>query len=158
MLPNTDLVHSLAVAERIRQRVSNIRLPLRVGLNVDLNYGIATYPADGKTFAFIMKMSDVRLYASKENGHSAHEPRRYPRFAVPGMTLDLSGRRRERLSAEVRDIGYGGLSFTYVGRPAPRTARGGGGPEVQLRDAPRRDETRERGAAARRAPAGGLRL
>ena len=124
VLPNTDLVHSLAVAERIRQRVSNIRLPLRVGLNVDLNYGIATYPADGRTFAFIMKMSDVRLYASKVNGHDTHKPRRYPRFAVPGLTLDLGGRRRERVSAEVRDIGYGGLSFTYAGDRLPGRLEG----------------------------------
>jgi len=115
VLPNTDLVYSLAVAERIRQRVSLIRLPPRAGLSVDLNYGIATYPVDGRTFAFIMKMSDVRLYASKvESGHTHDKQRRYPRFAVPGLTLDVAGR-RQRLSAEVRDIGYGGLSFTYAG-------------------------------------------
>jgi diguanylate cyclase (GGDEF)-like protein len=125
VLPNTDLVHSLAVAERIRQRVSLIRLPLRVGLNVDLNYGIATYPADGRTFAFIMKMSDVRLYASKENGRTSdHRPRRYPRFAVPGLTLDLGGRHRAHVSTEVRDIGYGGLSFTYAGDRLPGRLEG----------------------------------
>jgi diguanylate cyclase (GGDEF)-like protein len=122
VLPNTDLVHGLAVAERIRQRVSLIRLPPTVGL-LDLNYGIATYPADGRTFAFIMKMTDVRLYASKVSGH-AERPRRYPRFAVPGLTLDLNGRRRERLSAEVRDIGYGGLSFTYEGDRLPGRLEG----------------------------------
>jgi diguanylate cyclase (GGDEF)-like protein len=124
VLPNTDLVHSLAVAERIRQRVSIIRLPVRVGLNVDLNYGIATYPADGRTFAFIMKMSDVRLYASKQSTHSHDKQRRYPRFAVPGLTLDLTGRRRDRLSTEVRDIGYGGLSFTYAGDRLPGRLEG----------------------------------
>jgi len=124
VLPNTDLVNSLAVAERIRQRVSMIRLPLRVGLTVDLNYGVATYPADGRTFSFIMKMSDVRLYASKmESTHVAqHSPRRYPRFAVPGLTLDMAG--RQRLAAEVTDIGYGGLSFTYEGDRLPGRLRG----------------------------------
>jgi hypothetical protein len=67
-----------------------------------------------------MKMSDVRLYASKvEARHSDHRQRRYPRFAVPGLTLDLGGRRQQRLSAEVRDIGYGGLSFTYAGDRLP---------------------------------------
>ena len=125
VLPNTDLVHGLVVAERIRQRVSLIRLPLRVGLSVDLNYGIATYPADGRTFSFIMKMSDVRLYASKtETSHAPHSPRRYPRFAVPGLTLDVGGRRRQRLSAEVQDIGYGGLSFTYAGDRLPGRLEG----------------------------------
>ena len=112
------------MAERIRQRVSNIRLPLRVGLNVDLNYGIATYPADGRTFAFIMKMSDVRLYASKQNSLAHDKQRRYPRFAAPGLTLDLRGRRRDRVSAEVRDIGYGGLSFTYAGNRLPARLEG----------------------------------
>jgi hypothetical protein len=72
-----------------------------------------------------MKMSDVRLYASKtETSHAPHSPRRYPRFAVPGLTLDVGGRRRQRLSAEVQDIGYGGLSFTYTGDRLPGRLEG----------------------------------
>jgi len=124
VLPNTDLVHTLTVAERIRQRVSNIRLPLRAGLSVDLNYGVATYPADGRTINFILKMSDVRLYASKPKADQPTGVRRWPRFAVEGLTLDLAEGRAGRQSTEVRDIGYGGLSFTYVGDKVPERLQG----------------------------------
>ena len=124
VLPNTDLVHTLTVAERIRQRVSHIRLPLRVGPSVDLNYGIATYPADGRTINFILKMSDVRLYASKPKADQPTGVRRWPRFAVEGLTLDLAGGRAGRQSTEVRDISYGGLSFTYAGDKVPDHMQG----------------------------------
>jgi diguanylate cyclase (GGDEF)-like protein len=124
VLPNTDLVHTLTVAERIRQRVTLIRLPLRAGLRVDLNYGVATYPADGRTINFILKMSDVRLYASKPKSDQPTGVRRWPRFAVQGLTLDLAGGRPGRLSTEVRDIGYGGLSFTYAGDRVPDRLQG----------------------------------
>jgi len=124
VLPNTDLVHTLAVAERIRQRVSHIRLPPRVGLSVDLNYGVATYPADGRTINFILKMSDVRLYASKPKPDQPSGVRRWPRFAVQGLTLELAGGRAGRQSTEVTDIGYGGLAFTYVGDKVPDRLQG----------------------------------
>jgi diguanylate cyclase (GGDEF)-like protein len=124
VLPNTDLVHTLTVAERIRQRVSHIRLPLRVGLHVDLNYGVATYPADGRTINFILKMSDVRLYASKPKADQPTGVRRWPRFAVQGLTLDLAGGRAGHLATEVKDIGYGGLAFTYVGDRVPDRLQG----------------------------------
>ena len=124
VLPNTDLVNTLTVAERIRNRVSHIRLPPRVGLSVDLNYGVATYPTDGRTINFILKMSDVRLYASKPKADQPTGVRRWPRFAVEGLTLDLAGGRAGRQSTEVRDISYGGLSFSYTGDKVPGHLQG----------------------------------
>ena len=113
VLPNSDVVHSLAVAERIRHRVAAIRLPLRVGLKVGLNYGVATFPTDGRLLDFLLKMSDIRLYASKrQNGRPFERTRRYPRFAVPGLTLKVGPPKAKRpLHAEVQDISYGGISF-----------------------------------------------
>ena len=40
------------------------------------------------------------------------------------LTLDLAGGRAGRQSTEVRDIGYGGLSFTYVGDRVPDRLQG----------------------------------
>ena len=113
VLPNSDVVHSLAVAERIRHRVSGIRLPLRVGLKVGLNYGVATFPTDGRLLDFLLKMSDIRLYGSKrQNGRAFSHARRYPRFSVPGLSLRVGPRRAAKpLKAEVHDISYGGLAF-----------------------------------------------
>ncbi len=122
VLPNSDILHSLTVAERIRRRVSTIRLPRQVGLRVGLSYGVASFPTDGRLLDFLLKMSDIRLYRSKQQaaGEFPHA-RRFPRFDVPGLTLRVPGSRSHRgETAEVRDIGYGGLSFlSGDGRPAP---------------------------------------
>jgi len=122
VLPNSDVVHSLTVAERIRHRVSSIRLPLRVGLKVGLNYGVATFPTDGRILDFLLKMSDIRLYASKrQNGKPFERARRYPRFAVPGLTLKVGPPKAKRpLHAEVQDISYGGLAFLTAARTPDR--------------------------------------
>jgi diguanylate cyclase (GGDEF)-like protein len=123
VLPNSDVVHSLSVAERIRHRVSAIRLPLRVGLKVGLNYGVATFPTDGRLLDFLLKMSDIRLYASKrQNGRPYDHARRYPRFSVPGLSLRVGPPRAKKpLHAEVHDISYGGIAFlTGPGTPPDR--------------------------------------
>ncbi|MGA7989870.1 MAG: GGDEF domain-containing protein [Thermoanaerobaculia bacterium] len=126
VLPNSDVVHSLAVAERIRQRVSGIRLPLRVGLRVGLNYGVATFPTDGRILDFLLKMSDIRLYASKrQNGKPFDHVRRYPRFAVPGLTLKVgSPDAKKPLDADVQDISYGGLAFVTGATKTPDRLQG----------------------------------
>jgi len=113
VLPNSDILHSLTVAERIRRRVSTIRLPRQVGLRVGLSYGVASFPTDGRLLDFLLKMSDIRLYRSKkQTAGDFPNPRRFPRFDVPGLTLKLPGSRSRRgETAEVKDIGYGGLSF-----------------------------------------------
>jgi diguanylate cyclase (GGDEF)-like protein len=121
VLPNSDILHSLTVAERIRRRVSTIRLPRQVGLRVGLSYGVASFPTDGRLLDFLLKMSDIRLYRSKQQA-AAEFPhaRRFPRFDVPGLTLKIPGSRsRHGETADVRDIGYGGLAFVSSdGRPA----------------------------------------
>ena len=113
VLPNSDILHSLTVAERIRRRVATIRLPRQVGLRVGLSYGVASFPTDGRLLDFLLKMSDIRLYRSKKQTTGDFpNPRRFPRFDVPGLTLKLPGSRSRRSeTAEVKDIGYGGLSF-----------------------------------------------
>ena len=126
VLPNSDVVHSLAVAERIRHRVAGIRLPVRVGLRVGLNYGVATFPTDGRLLDFLLKMSDIRLYASKrQNGRPFEHTRRYPRFAVPGLTLKVGPPKAKKpLHAEVQDISYGGIAFVTGAGKAPERLEG----------------------------------
>ena len=120
VLPNSDIIHSLAVAERIRQRVAKIRLPRQVGLSVGLSYGVASFPTDGRLLDFLLKMSDIRLYRSKQQSAGPYpRTRRYPRFDVPGLELKLPAARARRLeAAEIRDISYGGLAYlTANGKP-----------------------------------------
>lgn len=128
VLPNSDVVHSLAVAERIRHRVAGIRLPLRVGLKMGMNYGVATFPTDGRLLDFLLKMSDIRLYASKrQNAKPFERTRRFPRFNVPGLTLRMSGRgpgTRKAPVTEVHDISYGGISFVTQREKTPASLEG----------------------------------
>ncbi len=126
VLPNSDVVHSLAVAERIRHRVGAIRLPLRVGMKVGMNYGVATFPTDGRLLDFLLKMSDIRLYSSKrQNGKPFERTRRYPRFAVPGLTLKVGPPKAKKpLHAEVQDISYGGISFLTGASKTPDRLEG----------------------------------
>ena len=123
VLPNSDVVDSISIAERIRRRVEKIRIPPGLGIRVGLNYGVSSYPTDGRLLDFLLKMSDVRLYSSKrQTGRAAGRSRRYPRFAMPGLRLRVAqGRPRRSRSAEVGDIGYGGISFITSGKtPPPR--------------------------------------
>jgi diguanylate cyclase (GGDEF)-like protein len=123
VLPNSDVVDSISIAERIRRRVEKIRIPPGLGIRVGLNYGVSSYPTDGRVLGFLLKMSDVRLYASKrQTNRAAGKSRRYPRFAMPGLKLRVAaGRARRNRSADVGDIGYGGISFiTSGGTPPPR--------------------------------------
>jgi diguanylate cyclase (GGDEF)-like protein len=114
VLPNADFVHGLVAAERIQRKVAGIRLPVSNGIRVGLNYGISTFPADGRTPAFLVKASDVRLFAARRDEAASAANRRYhPRFAVQGLSLNLHGSRQRDVTSEVRDIGYGGLSFTH---------------------------------------------
>jgi diguanylate cyclase (GGDEF)-like protein len=124
VLPNTSLVGSLAVAERIRQRVAKIQLPRRVGLQMGLHYGVATFPLDGKTLDFLVRTCDQRLYDCRRY-NSDPRTRRHPRFAVQGLGLRLAngGAARQR-EFEVKDIGYGGLAFIYSGARTPRHLEG----------------------------------
>jgi diguanylate cyclase (GGDEF)-like protein len=124
VLPNTTFMGSLAVAERIRQRVAKIQLPRRIGLQMGLHYGVATFPSDGRTTDFLVRTCDQRLYDCRRY-NSDPRTRRHPRFAVHGLGLRLerAGMARQR-EFEVKDIGYGGLAFIYPGHRAPHHLEG----------------------------------
>lgn len=119
VLPNTTLMGSLAVAERVRQRVAKIQLPRQLGLQMGLHYGVATFPSDGRTSDFLIKTCDQRLYDCRRY-NSDPRTRRHPRFAVQGLGLRLAkGRVARQRDFEVKDIGYGGLAFIYPSERAP---------------------------------------
>ena len=158
VLPNTTLMGSLAVAERIRQRVAKIQLPRRIGLTMGLHYGVATFPSDGRTSDFLIRTCDQRLYDCRRY-NSDPRTRRHPRFAVSGLGLRLAkGAWRRQREFEVKDIGYGGLAFIYPNSRAAHPPGRRAHPGVRVGHAPRHDEAGQREAAQRRALARGLRL
>jgi predicted signal transduction protein with EAL and GGDEF domain len=113
VLPSTDLFAALTVAERIRSRLADTALPAGSGFQVGLHYGVATYPADGKTVDFLLKVADLRLYHCREQAiFDGEERRTYPRFPIADTNVRLETSRRTRSwSAPLVDVSCGGLSF-----------------------------------------------
>jgi len=109
VLPSTDLFSALTVAERVRGRIADAALPAGSGIHVGLHYGVASYPADGKTVDFLMKVADLRLYQCREQARfEGTERRHHPRFAMndTNVRVGTDGRTRPLVN-----VSYGGLAF-----------------------------------------------
>jgi diguanylate cyclase (GGDEF)-like protein len=112
-LPDTDMFSALAVAERVREKIGAMALTARGGLALDLHYGVASYPYDGKSTDFLLKIADLRLYQCRtQSTFAAMAHRMYPRFAPEAMTVRMEEKGRgEPWLAPVVDLSFGGLAF-----------------------------------------------
>jgi diguanylate cyclase (GGDEF)-like protein len=112
-LPNTDMFSALAVAERVREKIAAMALPSRGGLVLDLHYGVASYPHDGKSTDFLLKIADLRLYQCRsQSTFAANAQRLHPRFAPEDMSVRVEEKGRgEAWIAPVVDVSFGGLAF-----------------------------------------------
>jgi diguanylate cyclase (GGDEF)-like protein len=123
-LPNTDLFSAFAVAERIRLKVASSALPGRAGFTLGMHYGIASYPTDGRTVDFLLKVADLRLYQCREQSSYSRDRRRHPRFFPSDMNLRIyPNRNGTSWTAPVLDVGFGGVAFkaaATAGKPPPR--------------------------------------
>ncbi len=119
VLPNTDMISALAVLERVRELVGAIPLAGRAGAPaLDLHYGVASYPNDGKSTDFLLKVADLRLYQCRSQSAyegEGSERRLHPRFAPEEMSLRMEWNGRHRnsrgVTASVVDVSYKGLAF-----------------------------------------------
>ena len=78
LLPGTDAQGAAATAERIRAAVAGVPVasaargpdgaPLR--LMVTCSVGVATYPADGRTVAALLRNADAAMYTAKRGGRN----------------------------------------------------------------------------------------
>ena len=121
VLPNTDLFSAFAVAERIRRKVASSALPGRPGFTLGMHYGIASYPTDGRTPDFLLKVADLRLYQCRDQSSFSRDRRRHPRFFPSDMNLHVyPNRTGGSWIATVLDVAYGGVAFKAKA-PAART-------------------------------------
>jgi diguanylate cyclase (GGDEF)-like protein len=112
VLPNTNLIFAVAVAERIRKRVAALPLPYRSELKIGVHYGIATYPTDGKTVDFLLKVADLRLYQCREQANfPGAERRHYPRFCPAETNARLLRQGADPWTVPVVDVSYGGVAL-----------------------------------------------
>jgi diguanylate cyclase (GGDEF)-like protein len=113
VLPSTDLFSALTVAERIRAKIAESALPPGSGVHVGLHYGVASFPADGKTVVFLLKVADLRLYQCREQASfEGPERRNHPRFDVSDTSLRMGSEGHSRpWTAPLVNVSYGGFAF-----------------------------------------------
>jgi diguanylate cyclase (GGDEF)-like protein len=112
VLPHTDFLSAFAVAERIRRRVAARVRPAPGVEGVDMHYGIASYPTDGKTVDFLLRVADVRLYQCRDQlNFEGPERRHSPRFAPEDMTVRVHGEGQTGWTAPIVDVSYGGIAI-----------------------------------------------
>jgi diguanylate cyclase (GGDEF)-like protein len=71
ILPETEKMNALVIAERIRKKVEETGLEFEgEKFNVTLSGGIASYPTDGKEAHELVHAADVALYQAKESGRN----------------------------------------------------------------------------------------
>lgn len=66
MMPNTDREGAEALLERLRRKARDTGFPsVPPSVSVGLDFGVASFPEDGMSFASVVQIADQRLYASK---------------------------------------------------------------------------------------------
>ncbi|MUT66100.1 sensor domain-containing diguanylate cyclase [Paenibacillus sp. NEAU-GSW1] len=68
LLPNTSEQQALELAERIRVRTANTKMP--IGRSITLSLGIAVSPVDAKQPEQLFKLADQALYLAKHEGRN----------------------------------------------------------------------------------------
>ena len=68
LLPQTDPEQALTICRRLRAQYESEVQPLRLGIGVTLDFGIAVYPQDGDQKSGLMGLADKKLYELKQSG------------------------------------------------------------------------------------------
>lgn len=119
LMPHTGSLDGFILAERLRRAVAAARIVHREQpISVTLSGGLASFPADGKTGAAILKHADQALYQAKGAGKNVislfkKDQRRYLRvsFNNPVYVKELDIQPTLTHVGEGRDICVGGILF-----------------------------------------------
>lgn len=71
-LPNTELELAIAIAERLREKVSDTKVEYGGSIMnaITVSIGVATYPEDGDNVTEVLKSADAALYRAKISGRN----------------------------------------------------------------------------------------
>ena len=70
LLPQADAAQALALSRRVGTVFGESIGHFRMGVNVSMDHGIATFPQDGDQADELIRVADERLYRLKHEGHS----------------------------------------------------------------------------------------
>jgi diguanylate cyclase (GGDEF)-like protein len=73
LLPETDAEQAVTLCRRVRAEYEHQLKPLKMDIEVTLDFGVAVHPQDGEQKAALLSVADERLYALK---HSTRVPPR----------------------------------------------------------------------------------
>src|SRR5258708_5301100 len=68
LLPQSDTEQAAAMSRRLRAAYAATIEPLRLGVSLGLDYGLAVYPDDGEQQEVLIRVADERLYQLKKAG------------------------------------------------------------------------------------------
>src|SRR6266852_4458811 len=68
LLPQSDPEQATAMSRRLRAAYAATIEPLRLGVSLGLDYGLAVYPDDGERQEILIRVADERLYQLKKAG------------------------------------------------------------------------------------------
>jgi diguanylate cyclase (GGDEF)-like protein len=81
LLPQTDPEQATTLCRRVRSQYETELRPLRLGVGVTLDFGVAVHPQDGDQQRALLSLADERLYALKHAGRAS--PRVVPLEMYP---------------------------------------------------------------------------
>jgi len=137
LLPQTDSEQAMALARRLRAAFSEQIEPMRLGVAVGLDYGVAVYPEDGGQKEALLGVADERLYQWKtyrRPGAPADQPPESPATsavrnvaAAPARAAAPPPQEPQQVIEERRKserVGLGGTkAYAQLADSADRTAR-----------------------------------
>lgn len=66
LLPETEAWETMPITERISEKLSNIRVS-GIPLDLSADFGIASFPEDGRKMSAVLQAADNRMYESKRS-------------------------------------------------------------------------------------------
>jgi len=95
LMPGTSVEAALAVADRIRRQLEDLRVGME--MPISLSIGIAACPEDATTMADLINLADAAMYVAKEDG--GDQVRRYIAPKEDGVSAE-SRPRKSRVRTE----------------------------------------------------------
>jgi diguanylate cyclase (GGDEF)-like protein len=118
ILPETQKINALVIAERIRQKVEETKLEFEGrSFGITLSGGVASYPLDAQNIKSLIHASDIALYQAKASGrnniflHSV-DKRHFIRIDFAGaIQVSKTSQEPEKIKAKGKNFSNSGLLF-----------------------------------------------
>src|SRR6202171_2204367 len=88
LLPQSDTEQATAMSRRLRAAYAATIEPLRLGVSLELDYGLAVYPDDGELQEILIRGADERLYQLKKTAQPPAQSSAVPAGARPAATAE----------------------------------------------------------------------